>query len=731
MKVVVAQDIGFCLGVRQAVEMVERTLSEGPWPVHVLGSLIHNRQVVGSFEARGVQMVRDPSEVETGALVLPSHGSPPDTASGIERRGVRVIDATCPLVARAQAAARRFDEAGYQVVLVGDRGHAEVVAIAAWTGGRAMVVRDESEVPDIPGTGPVGIIAQTTQRSELVERVAQRLKEADREVKVEDTLCPITRRRQQEARELAKNVDLVLVIGGRDSANTRRLVEVVREAGVPAYAIETAADLEPRWLDGLHRVGVTAGTSTPDWAIEEVLGRMRQIERAAEDQAREEAGEVQATSDGSPLSDGGEGDAVEGDGSAASQEQPDQLPAAEHVPSRQDAVPMFERGQLIQGRVMAVDGTEVLVDVGGKSEAVITSAELASRPVVDPSSIVKVGDMVTALVLGTDEKDGILRLSKRLADVELTWQHLERAFQQGSIIDAPVTAQVKGGLVIDVGVRGFIPSSQVALRFIRDLKPYVGRTLQLKLIELDRAERRVILSARAVLEEEQARRDAEVWGRLKEGEVVLGTVKRLTDFGAFVDLGGVDGLLHVSELSWYRVAHPRDVVQEGQEVKCKILRLDPERKRISLGLKQLEGDPWQDVEKKYPVGAIVEGTVVNLTSFGAFLQLEQGVEGLVHLSELSDRHGERPDQMVAVGARLRVKVLKVNRAQKRLSLSRKEADQDIERAALRKYMSQQQQAERVTLGEVFGDLFDGREGAKADDGEPAPPTDTPEGPGRD
>ncbi len=574
-----------------------------------------------------------------------------------------------------------------------------------------MVVRDESEVPAIPGTGPVGIVAQTTQRSELVEGVAGRLREARREVKLEDTLCPITRQRQQEARELAKNVDLVLVVGGRDSANTRRLVEVVREVRVPAHAIEGASDLDPRWLDGANRIGVTAGASTPHWAIEEVLGRMRQIEEAAENQAREQAGEVQATSGESRLADGGE--------------QPDQQPAAEQVTSGQDAVPMFERGQFVQGRVMAINGTDVLVDVGGKSEGVITSSELAGRPIADPSSIVSVGDMIGAVVLGTDEKDGILHLSKRLADVELAWQRLECAFQEGSIIDAPITAQVKGGLVADVGVRGFIPSSQVALGFVRDLKPYVGRTLQLRLIELDRAERRVILSARAVLEEEQSRRDAEIWGKLKEGEIIPGTVKRLTDFGAFVDIGGVDGLLHVSELSWTRVTHPRDVVQEGQEIKCKILRLDPERKRISLGLKQLEGDPWQDVDNRYPVGSIVEGVVVSLASFGAFVQLEQGVEGLVHLSELSDRRGERADQVVAVGDRLRVKVLKVNRAQKRLSLSRKEADQEIERAALRKYMAQQKQTERVTLGEVFGDLFNGREGAKADGGESAPPTDTP------
>jgi 4-hydroxy-3-methylbut-2-enyl diphosphate reductase len=651
-------------------------------------------------------MIRDPGEAESGTLVLPSHGSPPDTGSGPERRGVRVVDATCPLVARAQAAARRLDESGYQVVLVGDRGHAEVMGIAAWTGGRAMVVRDEAEVSQIPGSGPVGIIAQTTQRPELVERVACKLRDAQREVKVEDTLCPITRRRQQEAGDLAKNVDLVLVVGGRESANTRRLVEVVCETGVPAHAIEAACDLDPRWLDGVDRVGVTAGASTPDWAIEEVLGRMRQIEEAAENQGQKAAGELQATSGEAP-------------------------PSAEPAQSGPDLVPAFERGQLVEGRVMAIDGMDVLIDVGGKSEGVITSSELAGRPIADPSSIVKVGDVIAAVVLGTNEKDGILQLSKRLADVELAWQRLEGAFEQGCIIEAPVTAQVKGGLVADVGVRGFIPSSQVGLSFVRDLKPYVGRTLQLKLLELDRAERRVILSARAVLEEEQSRRDAEVWGKLREGEVVPGTVKRLTDFGAFVDIGGVDGLLHVSELSWQRVSHPREVVQEGQEVKCKILRLDPERKRISLGLKQLESDPWQDVEKNYPVGSIVEGTVVSLASFGAFVQLQQGIEGLVHLSELSDRRVERADQLVAMGDRLRVKVLKVNRAQKRLSLSRKEADQEIERAALRKYMAQQKQSERVTLGEVFGDLFNGREGAKVDGGEPAPPTDTPQDPESD
>ncbi|MDQ7792895.1 MAG: bifunctional 4-hydroxy-3-methylbut-2-enyl diphosphate reductase/30S ribosomal protein S1 [bacterium] len=749
MRITVARETGFCLGVRLAVDAVEQALSSAPGPIHVLGSLIHNQRVVRDLEERGVRLVSDPSQVAGGTLVLPSHGVPPETAAAAQARGIRVIDATCSLVRRAQVAARDLAAQGYQVVIVGDPGHAEVVAVAAWTGGRAVVVGNGAEAALLSIRGRVGVVAQTTQRPEVVEEVVTELKAAAEDVKVEDTLCPTTRRRQQEAHDLAKKVDLMLVVGGRESANTRRLAEVAVQAGARVRHIENRNQLDPRWFVGVETVGVTAGASTPDRAIEEVLAGMKDIEEAAAERAESEntegaeAGREEAGADsGNDAARPAEPEKKtvrrrapgkkKGETQAPTEPAPQEIPgeavgdAAGAAPEAQTApgpgMPEDEpvtlaRGEVIQGRVVAIEGGDVLVDIGGKSEGVLPASELSGRPVVDPGTVVAVGDEITVCVLGVDEKDGTVRLSKRRADAVAAWDRLQEACAAGSVIEAPVTAQVKGGLIADVGVRGFIPASHVGRSFVRDLKPYVGQTLRVRVIELDRDERRVILSERSVLEEEQAGREEEVWDSLEEGRLVTGTVKRLADFGAFVDLGGVDGLLHVSELSWKRVGHPREVVQEGQSVQCKVLKLDRERRRISLGLKQLEADPWESIESKYPPGTLVDGKVVSLASFGAFVELEPGVEGLVHLSQLSDRRVERADQVVKVDDRVRVKVLKLSARQKRLSLSLKEAEQDAERATLRKYMAEQE-GSRVTLGEVFGDLFTGKE--KSDAGQPEP-----------
>jgi len=690
LKVWLAPDAGFCRGVRLAVKAVEEALAAGAFPVQVLGPPIHNPQVVAELVRHGLQVVHDLCEVDRGVLVLPSHGAAPDVAVTAASKGVRVVDATCPLVRRAQQAARELADRDCQVVVVGDPGHAEVLSIVAWSGHRAVVVRDADEVSRLSIRPHVAVLAQTTERPEVVREVVEALRRLGASVEVRDTLCPITRRRQQEARALAQKVELMLVVGGRESANTRRLAQAAAATGVRVYHVESGREVDPAWFKSVERVGVTAGTSTPQGAIEEVLARMREIDEAAR---RTMPGEAEHTAHTEP---GG------GEGVLEPSEQP--------VTMTEASAPSFQRGQLLWGTVVAVEPTHVLVDIGGKAEGVVPVAELSTRPVADPATVVGVGEEIPVYVLGVDEHEGTVRLSRRRAEQELAWQRLEEAHTAGAIIEAPVTAQVKGGLIVDVGLRGFLPASQVGLSFIRDLKPYVGRTLRLRVIEVDRPQRRVVLSERAVLEEEQARREEEVWSTLAEGQVVEGTVRRLTGFGAFVDLGGADGLLHVSELSWGRVNHPQEVVQEGQQIRCKVLKLDRERKRISLGLKQLEGDPWDGIDRRYPTGALFEGKVVSLASFGAFVELEPGIEGLVHLSQLSDRRIEKAEQVVSVGDRVRVKVLKVNPRAKRISLSMREAEQDAERAQLRKYMAEHK-SDRVTLGEVFGNLFTEREKA--------------------
>jgi len=338
----------------------------------------------------------------------------------------------------------------------------------------------------------------------------------------------------------------------------------------------------------------------------------------------------------------------------------------------QYALAEVQPGDVVKGTVVMLSEDHALVDVGYKSEGYLPVDELSYRPIGRPSDVLKVGDEIEVMVLRNDGEEGVLRLSKRRADERHAYEALEAKKEAGEIIEAPVVEAVKGGLVVDVGTRGFIPASQVERGFVEDLAPYVGQTLRLKIIEVDGRKRRVILSRRKVLDEERQVAKQEIWNQISEGEIRPGRVKSLTDFGAFIDLGGVDGLLHVSELSWGRVQHPSQVLQEGQEIQVKVLRLDRERGRISLGLKQVLQNPWEDIDKTYPEGSIVIGKVVRLATFGAFVELAPGIDGLIHVSQLSDEHVTRPSEVVQVGDEVRVKVLRVDPDQRRVSLSLRE-----------------------------------------------------------
>lgn len=361
-------------------------------------------------------------------------------------------------------------------------------------------------------------------------------------------------------------------------------------------------------------------------------------------------------------------------------------------------------GQLVRGRVVQVAADEVLVDVGYKGDGRIPIHELGLRSGQKPSDILKPGDEIDVWVLKVDENEGGVLLSKRRADVELTWRRLEQARDDGRILEARVTERVKGGLLVDVGVRGFVPASHVARGYVDNLDKFVGQTLRLKVVEVNRSRRNVVLSRKEVLEKEYQEAKARLFSTLKEGQVVEGVVRRLTDFGAFIDLGGgVEGLLHVSEMAWSRVRHPSDVLREGQTIKVMVLNVDREHERISLGLKQVLPNPWDTVSERYHVGDIVEGQVTRLVDFGAFVRLENGIEGLVHISQLADHHVTKPQEVVSPGQRVRVKILSVDQAARRIGLSLREAAPKPEpKQAVNVHASAE--APTVTIGELYSNL---------------------------
>ena len=659
---------GYCLGVKRAMEMAEEAIEEGPHPIWTLGEVVHNPAVMASLERRGVRAAAYPEQAESGTIVLRTHGTTREEIDRI-RSGVRQVDTTCPFVKRSQKIARESASLGMVVLLVGDASHPEARAVLSDAGPSAICVRDAAEaegvLPRLVGQEVV-VIAQTTARQVEVERVLAVLGKAGIPARSENTICTVTHERQEAVKILAGECQVVLVVGGRTSANTEELLRIAQENGAESYLVESADGVSPQWILGKRKVGVAAGASTPDWVIKEVVGRVEELAKSnalkEPEEAKKEAPAAEVKSDEAPPA------APE----AGTGEPKSQAEIARDM--YDESFKSLQEGQIVAGRVVSVDENGALIDIGAKSEGTIPASEL-QRKGSFPQEPLTPGQEIMVYVLSSDSGEGGLRLSKRRADEELAWRKLEEGFKEARVIEANVVQEVKGGLVVDVGLRGFVPASQVERGYVNDLSRYVGKTLRLRVLELDRSKNRVVLSQRVVLEDEHEKLCRETWATIAEGQVRRGIVKGITDFGVFVDLGGVDGLLHISELAWGRVKHPSEVVREGEEIEVKVLRVDKEKGKISLGRKQVLPDPWQGVEVKYPVGSVIQGEITRTAPFGAFVQLEPGVEGLVHISEVSSRHITKPEEAVSSGQKIMVKVLRVRPDERRISLSIKQADQ--------------------------------------------------------
>ncbi len=664
MEILVAPKAGFCFGVKRAIDIAEKAVNEKSGPIYTLGPIIHNPQVVKKLSQKGVKSIDNVSDGDPGDLIIRSHGVSPDILEEARQYGHNILDATCPFVSKAQQLAKKLTEEGYQVVVVGNPHHPEVRGIVGWTGGKALVVENAEQAEKVTGNGRVGVLAQTTQPVENFDHVVRTLQLKGFEVKAYNTICHATGQRQKAARELAEQVDVVVVVGGANSANTAKLTQICRQTGTPTYQVENASELKPEWFKGVKRAGLTAGASTPDWVIEEVKCRMNELGETMEMQGQGMEGAVEIRN--------------------------------------------LQPGEVVKGTVVQVNQDEVLVDVGAKSEGVIPKRELTSYQ-ADPQDVVKVGDEIEVEVIKGEDEEGKTILSKVRVDVAKNWGKLEEAMEKGTVVEGVVREAVKGGLLVDVGVRAFLPASLVEIGYVEDLTQYVNKTIKAKVIEMDKSKRKVILNRKVVLEEERAKAREELFNTLEEGQTVKGVVRRLTDFGAFIDIGGADGLLHISEMAWYRINHPSEVVNVGDEVEVKVLKVDKENEKISLGLKQLLPNPWDNVVEKYPVGDIVTAKVVRLAPFGAFVELEPGVEGLVHISHLADHHVEKPEDIVSEGEEIKAKVLSVDPEQKRIRLSIREVNKDNAKRQPKKQQPKPQPAQTheesegigINLGEVM------------------------------
>ncbi len=641
MKVIIADKAGMCYGVKRAINLALET-SHHQQQVEALGPLVHNTQVTQRLEVQGIHKKDLESITPGSAVIIRSHGTGPETYQHLKEIGCQVVDGTCPFVSRVVQLGLEAIAQGYDVWILGDKKHPEIQGYMAWLKDRCRIIADPQEIlleKDLPEK--IAIMAQTTENLDRLEQLAENVVKAGREPKVYNTICSASRERRQAAEALAAKVDLVLVIGGKHSANTAKLGEYCRNIQSNTYVIENYSDIDFDWLKGIELIGITAGASTPEWIIKEVVEKMEEFK----DQAMEQK--------------------------AQNTEKEQEMEANFSDMEAQMGCKEFHPGDVVKGIVVKVSSDEVLVDIGYKSEGIIPAFELAFTK-VDPFALLKVGDEVRAEVIKED-REGNIVLSRKNALFEEKIDLLEKAFENGETVTATVIDVVKGGLLVDVGMRGFVPASHIERGFVKDLNDYLKKTLDFKIIELNRGARKVILSRKALLEAEYQGQKESFWSSIQEGEVRKGTVKRLTDFGAFVDIGGCDGLLHVSEMGWGKVAKPSDVVAINDVIDVYVLKVDREKEKVSLSLKQLGPNPWEIADKKYIVGEIYPGMVMRTAAFGAFIQLEPGLEGLAHISQLAKFRVNKVEDILKAGQEIPVKVLEIDMEKKRISLSVKDA----------------------------------------------------------
>ena len=671
LEILLAPKAGFCFGVKRAIDIAVKVASKRDKPVYTLGPIIHNPQLVASLCQKEIEKIDAIDEKPPGVLIIRSHGVEPSVIEVAQEYGHEIVDATCPFVKKAQKMAFEFMNKGYCVVVVGDRDHPEVKGIVGWASGKALVVKDESEAQEISTQKPVCVIAQTTQPLDNFNRVVNALVKKGFQVKACNTICSATEERQRAALEVAGCVDVMVVVGGFNSANTSKLTALCSSTGTPTYQVETADELKREWFCGVKKAGLTAGASTPGWIIEEVKCRMKEL--GEEMEKKEELTKNENLAQEGTVEEQNKVNSVDFQENAANE-------ASSEEESMQDTLEVKElkRGDIVKGVVVQVNEDEVLVDIGAKSEGVISPRELVGYKDANPKDIVKVGDEIDVMVIKAEDDEGRVVLSKDRVDIERNWDRLEKAMEDGESVEGVVREIVNGGLIVDIGVRAFLPASLLDVVYVEDLTQYLNKTLKLKIIEMNKPKRKIIVSRKTLIEEERARAKQELFDKLEVGQVVRGTVQRLTEFGAFVDIGGVDGLLHISEIAWHRVDHPSDVLKEGDEIEVKVLKIDKDAEKVSLSLKQALPDPWEKVDSKYKVGDIIKVKVVRLAPFGAFVQLEPGVEGLIHISHLAKHHVEKPEDVVKEGEEVEVKVLSVDKDEKRIRLSIREAKKEAE-----------------------------------------------------
>ncbi|MCQ2538036.1 MAG: bifunctional 4-hydroxy-3-methylbut-2-enyl diphosphate reductase/30S ribosomal protein S1 [Lachnospiraceae bacterium] len=620
MKIDVAESAGFCFGVKRAVSAVyEKTEQE--LPVYTFGPIIHNEEVTGELAQKGVKCVEDIeslSELPKGYLFIMSHGVSREIFNKMNNSEHLVIDATCPFVKKIHNIVEKESGEGKTILVAGDPAHPEVSAIVGWSLGETHVLETTSEAEAFePVEGREYIlVSQTTFNTQIFQEIVEILKKKVYNVSVMNTICSATEVRQREACEMARSHDAMIVIGGTNSSNTRKLFEICKQQCASTYFIQKPINLDLNELKSFCSVGITAGASTPNKIIQEVLTVMEES----------------------------------------------------FAQLMEESFKTVHTGQVVEGTVISVKEDEIILNIGYKSDATISRAEYTNTPNVDLTKVVNVGDTLNVKILKVDDREGqVIASYKRLA-AERSSKVLEEAFNNKTVLKAPVTEVLNGGLIVEVDeTRIFIPASLVSDAFEKDLSKYNGQEIEFVLTEFNPKRRRVIGDRKQLVSAVKEEKKKELLGKIAVGDVVEGVVKNVTDFGAFVDIGGIDGLLHISEMSWGRIESPKKTFKSGDNVRAFIKEITGEK--IALSMKFADQNPWANADEDFAIGNVITGKVARMTDFGAFIEIVPGVDALLHVSQISTKRIEKPADVLKVGQEITAAIVDFNYDEKKISLS--------------------------------------------------------------
>lgn len=636
-EVTLANKAGFCFGVKRAVEETIRLREKYNKDIYTLGPLIHNNDVVKSLEEKGIHSITLEEAYnlkKNDVVVIRSHGVGKNVFDHLRKNNVIIENGTCPYVRNIQQKVEEYYNKGYNIIIVGDDKHPEVIGINGWCNDTAIISKDGENIDAIKSK--VCVVSQTTEKQSNWEKVLNRIISLAKEIVAFNTICNATEERQESANKLSKEVDLMIVLGGYNSSNTTKLYEICKKNCENTYHVEKVDSslLNMIGNENINKIGITAGASTPEYVIEEAISKMKKQNDISQEDMDLYDKYFKDTSN-------------------------------------------ISVGSILEGEVFKVNEKEAYLTIGTKTEAIVTADEYSRDNETPLNQQIKVGDVIKAKVINRKNSDGLVVLSRTEVLRAEQQQVLKAAFDNGEIINVQVKQEVKGGLVaLFEGERVFIPASHIELSRVSDLSKYIGQNFDIKLIEYSRERNRVKIvgSRRELLEKENEVKKATTWASLEKGMVVEGEVKRLTAFGAFVEINGIDGLLHSSEMSWNKVNNPSKLFKVGQIIKIGVLEVDRENNKLALSVKMLSENPWNNINEKYPTGNVVAGKVVRFAPFGAFVELEEGIDGLVHISQISNERVEKIEDVLKIGDIVKAVITQVDAEGKKIGLSIKDLE---------------------------------------------------------